>query len=156
MKIRWKSLLICLAIPLAVCGLSAFLTKDAMKEFSQLLQPPLSPPAWGFPVVWTVLFILMGLATYLVVTAQGRPGTRLSALWAYAAQRLANFVWPLLFFRGKLWLPAFFWLLLLCTMVVGTLVLFGRIRPMAGVLMVPYLAWVSFAGYLNFGIYLLN
>lgn len=155
-KIQWKPLLINLAIPLAVGGLSAFLTRDAMKEFSQLHQPPLTPPAWVFPVAWTILYLLMGLAAYLVSTAPRRERERRSALWAYAAQLLANFVWPLLFFRGKLWLPAFFWLLLLWTMVLGTLLLFSRIRPLAGLLMAPYLVWVSFACYLNFGIYLLN
>lgn len=155
-KIQWKPLLINLAIPLAVGGLSAFLTRDAMKEFSQLRQPSLTPPAWVFPVAWTILYLLMGLAAYLVSTVPGRGREKRSALWAYAAQLLANFAWPLLFFRARLWLPAFLWLLLLWAMVLGTLLLFSRIRPLAGLLMAPYLAWVSFAAYLNFGIYLLN
>lgn len=156
MKIRWKPLLISLAIPLVVGGLSAFLTRNAMEEFSQLRQPPLSPPAWVFPLVWTALFALMGLASYLVYTSRGRRGEKRSALWAYAAQLLTNFVWPLLFFNGRMWLMAFFWLILLWAMVLGTLLLFYRLRPLAGLLLLPYLAWVSFAGYLNFGIYLLN
>ena len=75
---------------------------------------------------------------------------------AYTAQLLTNFLWPLLFFRAQLWLAAFFWLILLWAMVLGTLLQFYRLRPGAGLLLLPYLGWVSFAGYLNFGVYLLN
>lgn len=156
LNIKWKPLLVCLAIPLAVGGLSAFFTRDAMREFSQLRQPPLTPPAWAFPVVWTVLFLLMGLASYLVYTSGKRPGERRSALWVYGLQLLVNFGWPIFFFCLNWWLFAFFWLVLLWAMILGTLAQFYRLRPWAGLLLVPYLAWVTFAGYLNFGVYLLN
>lgn len=156
MKQKWKPLLISLAIPWAVGGVSALLTKNAMKEFTRLRQPPLSPPMWVFPVAWTILYGMMGFSSYLVYTAQARPGQKRSALWIYGVQLAVNFVWPLLFFNAQLWLPAFFWLLLLWIMILGTVVSFYRIRPLAGALMVPYLAWVAFAGYLNLGIYLMN
>ena len=156
MKIQWKALLLCLAAPLAVGGAAALLTREAMEEFALLRQPPLSPPAWAFPVAWTVLYLLRGLASYLVWTARSRRNGKKSALWAYTAQLLTNFLWPLLFFRAQLWLGAFFWLILLWAMVLGTLLQFYRLRPLAGVLMLPYLGWVTFAGYLNFGIYMLN
>ena len=156
MKLQWKSLLVSLAIPLAVGGVSALLTGAAMKEFALLRQPPLSPPAWAFPVVWTILYLLMGFASYLVYVSHGGRGQKHSALWSYGVQLVANFIWPLLFFRGQLWLPAFFWLILLWAMILGTLLQFYRLRPLAGFLLLPYLAWVTFAGYLNFGIYLLN
>lgn len=149
-------MIVSLAVPLAVGGLSAFLTKDGMKEFPQLRQPPLSPPMWAFPVVWSILFVMMGLASYLIYTSRGRRGEKRSALWVYGAQLLVNFVWPILFFNWKGWLFAFFWLVLLWVMILGVTVQFYRIRPAAGLLMIPYLAWVAFAGYLNFGIYLLN
>lgn len=156
MNIKWKPLLVSLAVPLAVGGLSAFLTKDSMKEFTALRQPPLSPPMWAFPVVWTILFILMGLASYLVYTSDGRRGEKRSALWVYGLQLLVNFGWPIFFFNLNWWLFAFFWLILLWVMILGVTVQFHRIRHGAGLLMIPYLAWVAFAGYLNFGIYLLN
>lgn len=156
MKIKWKPLLISLAIPLAVGGISALLTKDGMREMTQLRQPPLSPPMWVFPVVWTVLFAMMGLASYLVYTSSGRRGEKRSALWVYGIQLLVNFGWTIFFFRLGWRLFAFFWLILLWVMILGVTVQFHRIRHAAGLLMIPYLAWVAFAGYLNFGIYLLN
>lgn len=156
MKIRWKPLIVCLAIPLLVGGASAFLTKDSMKEFSMLNQPPLSPPMWVFPVVWTILFAMMGLASYLVYVSETRPREKRMALILYGLQLLVNFGWPLFFFRLNWWLFAFFWLLLLWVMILDMTARFYRLRPLAGVLLIPYLAWVAFAGYLNFGIYLLN
>lgn len=156
MKLKWKSLLISLTIPLAVGGLSAFLTKDSMEKFALLRQPPLSPPGWVFPVAWTILFLMMGLASYLVYTSEGRRGEKHSALWIYGLQLLVNLGWPIFFFRLNWWLFAFFWLILLWVMILGVTVQFYRIRPWAGLLMLPYLAWTAFAGYLNFGIYLLN
>ena len=127
-----------------------------MKEFVRLRQPPLSPPMWVFPVVWTILFLMMGLASYLVYTSDTRRGEKRSALWVYGVQLAVNFVWPILFFNLNWWLPAFFWLFLLWLMILGMTVQFYRIRLMAGFLLIPYLVWVTFAGYLNFGIYFLN
>lgn len=156
MKRNWKPLLISLAIPLAVGGASTFFTRESMKEFARLRQPPLSPPMWVFPVVWTILFLMMGLASYLVYTSDARRGEKRSALWVYGIQLAVNFVWPIFFFNLNWWLLAFFWLLLLWLMILGMTIQFYRIRPGAGILLIPYLAWVAFAGYLNFGIYLLN
>ena len=127
-----------------------------MGEFTLLRRPPLSPPMWVFPVVWTILFAAMGFASYLVYTAGGRRGEKRSALWTYGLQLLVNFAWPVFFFELNWRLFAFFWLILLWAMILGVTVQFFRIRPRAGLLMLPYLAWVAFAGYLNFGIYLLN
>ncbi len=156
MKIQWKKLLICLAIPLAVGGLSAFLSMDAMKSFSSLNQPPLSPPAWAFGVVWTILYLLMGLASYLVATAGGHRIETNQALAVYGLQLAVNFFWSLIFFNCRAYLFAFIWLLLLWVLIVITLRRFAAIRPLAGWLLIPYLLWVTFAGYLNLGIYLLN
>lgn len=96
MKIQWKRLLLCLAIPLGVGALAGILTKDSMMQFSLLNKPPLSPPGWLFPVVWTVLFLLMGYASYLVSrsdSVQKRP-----ALILYAIQLIVNFFWSIFFF----------------------------------------------------------
>lgn len=156
MKIQWKTLLICLAIPLAVGGVSAWVTMGAMEDFAALNQPPLSPPGWLFPVVWTILFLLMGLASYLIVTGSGHRSQTHSALTVYGIQLAVNFFWSLIFFNWQAYLFAFIWLLLLWALIFVTIRRFAAIRPLAGWLLVPYLLWVTFAGYLNLGIYLLN
>ena len=153
MKLQWKKLIISIALPLAVGGVSALLTRKGMQDFASVLQPPLSPPAWLFPVVWTVLYILMGVACYLVWVSPQRDK---NALFAYGIQLFFNFCWSLLFFGAKNYLFAFFWLLLLWAAILWTLVLFYRTRKPAGYLLIPYLVWVAFAGYLNLGVYLLN
>lgn len=155
MNIKWKTLLPCLAAPLAVGGLAALLTRDSMETFARLRQPPLSPPGWLFPVVWTVLYLLMGLASYLVCVRKDN-ALYTAAMKCYAVQLVMNFLWTLIFFRFEAWLPAFFWLLALLTLIFITLGLFGRIRRTAGRLLVPYALWVTFAGYLNLGIWYLN
>ncbi len=156
MKIHWKKLILCLAIPLAVGGLSAWLSMDAMKAFSSLNQPPLSPPPWVFGAVWTILYLLMGLASYFILTAGGHRLETNRALSTYAIQLAVNFFWSLIFFNWRAYLFAFIWLLLLWLLIVITLRRFATIRPLAGWLLIPYLVWVTFAGYLNLGIYLLN
>ncbi len=156
-KIKWKTLLICLAAPLAVGGLSAFLTRDGMERFSNsVIHPPLTPPNWLFPVVWTILFLLMGLASYLVYTSGAPRKDVRKALWIYALQLLVNFIWTISFFNFQTYLFAFFWLIFLWLLILATTVLFFRISKPAGYLLLPYLAWVAFAGYLNMGVYLLN
>lgn len=156
MKIRWKRLLTCLAIPLSAGGLSAFLTQDSMEIFAFLRKPPFAPPGWLFPIVWTILFLLMGTASYLVLTS-GQPRSLVRrALRVYAVQLVVNFFWSIFFFRLDLYLFSFFWLVFLWLLIWATLFLFGRLTKPAGILLVPYLLWVTFAGYLNFSIYLLN
>lgn len=155
MKIQWKTLILCIAIPLGVGGLSALLTQNSMMAFDALTQPPLSPPAWLFPVVWSILYVLMGIASYLVVTSD-KPARSRTALTIYGLQLVFNFFWSIIFFRLEAYLLAFVWLVLLWILILLTTVLFYRIRKAAGYLMLPYLLWVTFAGYLNLGIYLLN
>lgn len=156
MKQKWKLLLICIAIPLAVGGLSAWLTRGSADTFAMLNKPPLSPPGWLFPVVWTILFILMGLASYLILTSEKCRQAIDRALRLYGIQLVVNFFWSIFFFNLSLYLFAFIWLILLWLLILGTIVRFCRISQPAGYLMVPYLLWVTFAGYLNFSIYLLN
>ncbi|MBE6992909.1 MAG: tryptophan-rich sensory protein [Ruminococcaceae bacterium] len=156
MNIKWKQLLICIAIPLAVGALSALLSGDGMAEFATVNQPPLSPPAWLFPVVWTILYTLMGIASYLVLTSGASTDKTKKALAVYGIQLAVNFFWSIIFFRFSMYLFAFFWLILLWLLIIVTMVRFYRIKEPAGDLIVPYLLWVTFAGYLNFGIYLLN
>jgi len=156
LKINKKHLILCLVIPLAVGGIAALLTGSGMDTFETLNKPPLSPPGWLFPVAWTILYILMGIASYLVLTSGKSQETIHNALILYAIQLFFNFLWPIFFFGLSAYLFAFAWLLLLWVMILATTVSFYLLSHTAGHLMLPYLLWVAFAGYLNMGIYLLN
>lgn len=94
MKIQWKNLITCLAIPLAVGSLSALLTRNNMEAFDSINKPPLAPPGWLFPVVWTILYILMGIASYLVLMSKKSNDT---ALTVYGIQLAFNFFWSIIF-----------------------------------------------------------
>lgn len=153
MKIAWKKLILCLAVPLGVGGLSAFVTQAGMEAFQMLNKPTLTPPEWLFPLVWTVLYILMGLGSYLVLTS-GKPGR--TALAVYGLQLVFNFLWSVFFFGLGWYLFSFFWLIFLWLLIFAAMLLFRKSSRTAGWLMLPYLLWVAFAGYLNFSIYLLN
>ena len=156
MKIQWKPLLICVAIPLAVGGLAALLSREGMNVFASLEKPPLSPPGWLFPVVWTILYVLMGIASYLVFTSGADRKTVGAALRVYGFQLAVNFLWPIYFFNFGWYLFSFVWLLLLLLLILVTFARFWKISVPAACLLIPYLIWVVFAGYLNLGVALLN
>lgn len=154
-KTDWKKRLICWAIPLAVGGLATLLS-GGMGSYKVMNQPPLSPPGWVFPVVWTILYLLMGEASYRVLTSGEDMVIIRSALKAYAVQLALNFLWPLVFFGAQMYLLAFIILIALWVAIFITLRRFSSIDETAGNLLLPYLLWVTFAGYLNFGVFLLN
>ena len=156
MKIDWKKLVIAVAIPLAIGGLAALLTAGSMEQFDKLKQPFLSPPAWLFPVAWTILYTLMGIASYRIWTAVTTYEKRKQALFAYGAQLFFNFVWSIIFFNLQEYFFAFVWLVGLWLLIYVTWAQFKQIDRVAGWLLIPYLAWVGFAGYLNLGIAILN
>ncbi|MGN0479760.1 MAG: TspO/MBR family protein [Hominenteromicrobium sp.] len=138
-----------------LAGLLARLVSGAGDPFYEKLnQPPLAPPGWGFPVVWAILYALMGAASYQVYGS--RSELRRSALVLYAVQLAVNFFWTLVFFRFRALGAAAAVLILLIVLVAMTAVWFRRVRPSAGALMLPYLLWVIFALYLNLGVYFLN
>ncbi len=153
MKIQWKTLIICIAIPLGVGLFSSLLTRGSMAAFGELDQPALSPPAWLFPVVWTILYVLMGTASYFVAVSKKPNG---GALITYGLQLIFNFFWPIIFFNMQAFLFAFIWLVILWILIVRTTMKFFGISTISGILMIPYIIWVTFAGYLNLSIYLLN
>ena len=156
MKIRWKTLIFNLAVPLITGAVSGFLTRSAMQQYGQLNQPPLSPPSAVFPVVWTTLFLLMGISAYLV-TMKRSDGLKSFDLPAvYWIQLIVNFIWPLIFFNLAIYGIALAWLILLIILVIYMIFQFHDITPAAGWLQVPYLLWLIFVGYLNAGIWLLN
>lgn len=153
MKIKWKELILCIIVPLAVGGFSAFLTRDGMENFKTVQKPPLTPPEKLFPFVWTILYLLMGLASYIVLTS-GKPKT--AGLILYGVQLFFNFFWSILFFNKEMYLFSFIWLVIMWLLILAATVLFYRNTKLGGYLMIPYLLWTAFAGYLNFGVYLLN
>lgn len=155
MKENVKKLLIALAIPLVVGGLS-WLLSGGSGEYRALNQPPLAPPGWVFAVVWTILYLLMGYSSYRVYTAGKPPALTQRALKLYAAQLAVNFLWPIVFFAFGWYLVSFFVLVGLWILVFLTLRDFSAIDEIAGDLLIPYILWVTFAGYLNISIYFLN
>ena len=156
MKKNSVSLILYIALPLAVGALAYWFSGGGTELFAELSKPPLSPPTWLFPVVWTILYGLMGIASWLVMGAEATEAEKSKALRVYLLQLAVNFFWPILFFRFELYLPAFLWLLLLWILIFVTGSQFSKISDTAGKLMIPYLLWVTFAGYLNLGVWLLN
>ena len=154
--LKWQKVLLCILIPLAVGALAGRLSREGMSLYQTMYKPLLSPPGWVFPVVWSLLYILMGIASCLVYCSEASRPRKKRALILYGLQLAVNFVWPLLFFRfGLLWM-SFFWLLLLIGLVWACMTLFRYILPKAGKLMLPYLLWLFYAAYLNLGAALLN
>ena len=139
---------------LALGGLSALLTGDAMARYGQYVQPPLAPPGWLFPVVWTVLYALMGLSAAMAYLDAGE--SRRDVVRVYCLQLALNLAWPILFFRFQLLLAAFVWLVVLEAVIAVMLALFYAVKRVAGLLQIPYFLWVAFAGYLNLATYILN
>ena len=154
-KKTFKTRLLLWAIPLAVGGLGALLS-GGMGNFRAMNQPPLSPPGWVFPIVWTVLYLLMGEASFRVLTSGADPAQIRKALTAYGVQLGLNLLWPVVFFRGQMYLAALIVLIILWVAIVITLRRFSKIDEGAGDLLIPYLLWVTFAAYLNLGVFLLN
>lgn len=153
-RLNVKKLLISIGIALGVGVLSALLTMNSMEKYGSVNQPPLSPPAWLFPIVWTILFTLMGISSYIISQSESPYKTR--ALAIYGIQLAVNFFWPLFFFGLQAYLFSFFWILALLLLIVLMISQFAKISKPAAWLMVPYLLWVIFASYLNFGVYILN
>lgn len=155
----WR-LMVAIAIPLAVGGLAAIIAGDAMSAFGYFKQPPLAPPAWLFPVAWTILYILMGIACYLVwihpVNKEVTAGEKAFFFTLYGIQLLFNFFWSILFFNlGWHWF-AFGWLVALWLMIMILVIWGWKNQHSVMWLLVPYLLWVTFAGYLNLMIAILN
>ena len=155
-KLRPGLLAVTIAIPLCVGGISAMLTGDMMKEYFFFNKPPLSPPGWVFPIVWTILYVMMGLASYLVITSGADRSLIVKALAFYGISLVLNFFWSILFFNQSLFLWAFIELVAMWTVIIITTVLFFRASSPAGLLMIPYILWSSFAAYLNFAVYKLS
>lgn len=154
--INLKKLATSLFIPLAVGFLSWFFTRNSMEVYAALKSPPLSPPGWVFPVVWTILFILMGIALYVVRCERGKGNDKKTGYWFFAIQLAVNFLWTIFFFNMGLYGFSAVWLGALIVLIPINMFYFSRVTPNAGLLLLPYLLWCVFALYLNIGIFVLN
>ena len=152
MRIDKKPFIIALLVPVSVGGLSALLT-GSMDTFKTLEKPPLSPPGWIFPIVWTILYLLMGFASYLVYHSKEPAYKKNNALLFFGMQLFFNFFWSIIFFRWEMYLLAFIWLMIMWVLIIITLIKFYNINKLSGLLLIPYLLWVTFAAYLNLGRY---
>ena len=154
MKIRDKSaLIISILIPLAVGTMSALFSGN-MSSYSILTQPAFSPPGFIFPVVWTILYILMGASSYIVYSSNSP--NKAKALLIYGLQLFFNFCWSILFFGFNLYLFAFIWLIALIFIIIIMIREFYTVIPLAAYLQIPYLIWCIFAAYLNLFIFIMN
>ncbi|MCD6078478.1 MAG: tryptophan-rich sensory protein [Ramlibacter sp.] len=144
-----------LAAAFAAAAIGAVASVDAGSFYSQLARPSWAPPASVFGPVWTVLYLLMGIAAWLVWREQGARD-RMAALALFGAQLCANALWSWLFFAWRNGALAFAEVLVLLVLVAGTLAAFWRIRRLAGALLVPYLAWVAFASALTWAVWRRN
>ena len=152
MKPTWKQYALWIGLTEVVGGVSALLSREGMKlyEFT-VTQPPLAPPMWLFPVVWTILYALMGISAARIAQTASRQGLNL-----FIIQLIVNFFWPLLFFNAHSFGFAAIWLGLLWVLVLLMILRFRRADPTAAILQIPYLLWLTFALYLNLSVWRLN
>ena len=152
----WKVYTFWILFTEAVGGLSGWLTREGSKNFNEIaLQPPLSPPAIVFPIVWGILYALMGISAARIRLSSPSPEKNKSQN-LFIAQLILNFFWSLIFFNARAYGLAFLWLLLLWDVVLAMILQFRRVDPLAAKLQIPYLLWLTFAAYLNLGVWYLN
>ncbi len=152
------TLIIAVAIPLVVGGVSAALTNGTMTTFNSVKKPPLSSPGWLFPIAWSILYILMGIASYLIfkINDEGFAGNRKMFLIVYFVQLVFNFFWTIIFFNMKQYYFAFGWLVVMWILILICIVQAFKMSKVAGWMLIPYILWSTFAGYLNLSIAIMN
>lgn len=155
-KVNVTELIIAILIPLAAGALSALFSGNSWEYYSTLARPPAAPPGELFPIVWTILYILMGISSYLIYSSPAPTEEKRSALRAYGIQLALNFLWSILFFRFELIGIAAIELALLIASVIVMLIRFKKISPLSAYLNIPYLLWTLYALYLNIGVFIQN
>lgn len=152
--INWKNLIISIAISLGVGLISSVLTMSNQNIYNIINAPSFAPPGWVFPIVWTILYILMGISSYIIYEENDINSS--SALKVYGLQLFINFFWSIIFFNLKNFTFAFIWIILLLFLIIVMIYRFANINKLAAYLNIPYLLWVAFASILNLSIILLN
>ena len=154
MKKIWK-LIISILIPFLASAIGGFFTSTSVSTwYVDLIKPSFNPPSWVFGPVWTALYLLMGIALYLIWVEKSN--IKKSAFIAFGAQMFLNALWSVLFFGLQKPLFAFVEIILLWAAILITIIYFYRINKNAAYFLIPYILWVSFAAVLNFSLYLLN
>lgn len=153
MKINWKKLIFFIVVTFVIGGLFSIFTNQS-SFYASLEKPALSPPGILFPIVWSILYILMAISLYIVSESDSVDTD--DSYVIYIAQLVVNSLWTLLFFGLGLQLFSFLWIILLIVLVVIMIIRFYHINKVAGLLQIPYLIWLVFAAYLNLAIYILN
>ena len=154
-KATWKKYAAWILMAEAAGALAGWLTREETQIYTMLQQPPLAPPAIVFPVVWGILYALMGIgAARIRLTPESSERER--SLLLFWIQLSVNFFWSILFFQLQAFGPALLWLILLWLLILGMIASFRKVDPLTAWLQIPYLLWVTYAAYLNFGIWRLN
>ena len=152
----WKTYALWIGLSEAVGIVAGLLSRQGTQMYAMnTIKPPLSPPGWLFPVVWTILYALMGIGAARVSLSQPSMDKSRS-LNLMVAQLVVNFFWPLLFFNAGAYGFAFIWLLLLWLLVLWMILSFRKVDPQATLLQIPYLLWLTFAAYLSGAVWVLN
>ncbi len=155
-KFSLKELAKNFAIPLGGSILIGLLTGGSGELYTDLVRPSFAPPGWLFGVVWPILYILMGIAAYRIAMYEKDGVNTKNAYFTYLIQLGLNFLWPIVFFNLKLYGVAFILIVILLVLIIITTIKFFKVDKVAGILMIPYILWVTFASVLNFFIWLLN
>lgn len=153
-SIKVKPLVISLIIPFVSGLISYFLSGDIKSVYAVIEKPFFAPPDWIFPVVWNILFLLMGISCYMIFVSGS--SLRKKALTFYGVQLLLNTFWTFIFFKLEMFLFALIWVAAILVLVAVMCLYFYRIKPWAAYLQIPYLLWLTFALMLNAGVYFLN
>lgn len=153
MKISLKKWALFILFPVIVGAIVGFITMQS-NDYKDLIQPFFAPPGWIFPIVWTILYILMGVSSCIVSSYNTEDSK--NAMKIYIIQLFVNYLWSFFFFLFKLRTFAFVWILLLVYLVFKMVIVFSKINKTSGFLQIPYMLWVSFATVLNLAIVLLN
>lgn len=151
-----KIYIIFILVSEAVGAVSGFLTKKNVQSFeAEAAKPPLMPPGMLFPIVWIILFALMGIGAARVYM-RSPSSARSKGLMLYYLQLAVNFFWGIFFFNMRAYAFAFIWLLLLWVLILLMTAAFSRTDKAAAFMQIPYILWITFAGYLNYAVWLLN
>lgn len=153
MKINWKKLIIITIVTFIVGSFFSFFTMNNMDTFKEL-NKPINVPGIIFPIVWSILYLLMSISLYIVLEKDNKDKQK--AIISYIVQLIINSLWSLIFFGFEAYLFSFIWIILLLISVVVMIINFYKVNKTAAYLQIPYVLWIIFAGYLNLGIYLLN
>ena len=154
-SVKFKKLITSLSVPL-LGAIIIGLIINSDDTYESIVKPPLAPPAIVFPIVWTLLYIMMGLALWRVRISEGVRTEKNEGIRMFSAQLILNFLWPIIFFKFETYMAALICLIFLFTLLIRTCIYFGRIDKISRTLLIPYVIWAAFAMYLNIGICILN